>query len=129
MAQFLSDDWIAALDAAVHQASDLAIDEVLVLEQVVDLGDDRDVRYQVRFGPEGASVTRALDLPADVVLLTDRSTAWALHQGEQRAQDAFARGELKVRGRPEVLAGRAEIRDRARATADEVAGPAKSQPP
>jgi hypothetical protein len=26
-----------------------------------------------------------------------------------RAQDAFARGELKLRGRPEVLAGRAEL--------------------
>jgi hypothetical protein len=32
-----------------------------------------------------------------------------MHGGRLRAQDAFARGALKVRGRPELLAGRAEL--------------------
>jgi hypothetical protein len=66
----------------------------------------------VRFGPEGASVGRAPAAPAapaDVVLVTDRATAWSLHRGELRAQDAFARGRLKVRGRPELLAGRGDL--------------------
>jgi hypothetical protein len=109
MAEFLSDAWIAALDTAARAAPDLVVDEVLVVEQVVHVAANRDIRYQVRFGPEGASVSRAVDAPADVVLITDRSTAWALHQGERHAQDAFARGELKVRGRPELLSGRAEL--------------------
>ena len=33
----------------------------------------------------------------------------ALHQGTLRAQDAFARGALKVRGRPELLAAHGEL--------------------
>ena len=109
MAEFLSDEWVAALDTAARRAPDLAIDEPLVLEQVVDLGTGRDVRYRVHFGREGASVTREPGPAADVVLVTDRSTAWSLHQGTVRAQDAFARGQLKVRGRPEVLAGHADL--------------------
>ena len=112
MAEFLSDEWIAALDAAARAAPELAVDEVLVVEQVVHLGDGRAVRYQVRFGPDGTSVDHVPDAPdgsADVVLVTDRATAWSLQQGELRAQDAFARGRLKVRGRPELLAGRADL--------------------
>src|SRR5262245_35009956 len=109
MAEFLSDEWIAALDTAARGAPDLAVDEVLVVEQVIDVGDGRTVRYQVRFGPNGASVGRSPDAPADVVLMTDRATAWSLHRAELRAQDAFARGRLKVRGRPELLAGRSSL--------------------
>jgi hypothetical protein len=67
------------------------------------------VRYQVRIGPDGASVSVPAAEVADVVLVTDRATARALHEGRLRAQDAFARGALKVRGRPELLAARAEL--------------------
>jgi hypothetical protein len=112
MAEFLSDDWIAALDAAARRAPDLAVTDPFVVEQVVDLGAGRDVRYQVQFGPDGTRVTREHLQPADVELLADRSTAWSLHQGALRAQDAFAQGRLKVRGRPELLAGRAELFER-----------------
>jgi putative sterol carrier protein len=109
MAEFLSDAWVAELDAAARSADDLAVERVLVVEQVVRRTDGRDAAYQVHFGPDGASVTAAGTGRADVVLVTDVDTAWALHQGGLRAQDAFARGALKVRGRPEVLTGRAEL--------------------
>jgi hypothetical protein len=109
MAEFLSDEWIAALDAAARAAPDLAVDDALVVEQVVQITAERAVRYRVQFGPDGAAVARTGDTAADVVLVTDRATAWALHQGERRAQDAFARGELKVRGRPELLSGRSDL--------------------
>ena len=39
----------------------------------------------------------------------DCETAWALHTGRLRAQDALARGLLKVQGRPELLAKRADL--------------------
>jgi hypothetical protein len=109
MAEFLSAAWIAELDAAARRADDLAIDTPLVVEQVVDDGTGAPVRYQVRIGPVGASVSEDARPPADVVLVTDRATAWAIHAGTLRAQDAFARGALKVRGRPELLAGRADL--------------------
>jgi hypothetical protein len=109
MAEFLSDAWIAELDAAVRATDDLAVDPPLVLEQVVSRDDGTNAMYQVRFGPDGASVSGAHSAPADVVLVTDADTAWALHQGTLRAQDAFARGALKLRGRPELLTGRADV--------------------
>ena len=108
MAEFLSDEWVAELDAAARAAPDVQVSEVLVIETVVhDAAGD--VGYQLRLGPDGASVAAAGTNPADVVLVTDRATAWALHQATLRAQDAFARGLLKVRGRPELLADHTEV--------------------
>ncbi len=108
MAEFLSTAWVTALDTAARDADDLVTESPFVVETLV-LGPGGDAGYQVRFGPDGASVTPPGDAPPDVVLVTDLDTAWALHQGTVRAQDAFARGALKVRGRPELLAGRAEL--------------------
>jgi hypothetical protein len=108
MAEFLSTAWVAALDAAARGAEDLGTESPFVVETLVR-GSGGDAGYQVRFGRDGASVTAPGATAADVVLVTDADTAWALHQGTVRAQDAFARGALKVRGRPELLAGRAEL--------------------
>ena len=58
------------------------VDVPLVVEQVVDDGAGVTVRYQVRIGPAGASVSGDTGAPADVVLVTDRATAWAMHDGE-----------------------------------------------
>lgn len=110
MADFLSERWIAELDAAARGADGLAVDDgPLVLEQVVRGRPEGDVRYQVHLGPDGARVVAGADAPADLVLLTDLPTARALHEGRVRAQDALATGSLKVQGRPEVLAKRAEL--------------------
>jgi hypothetical protein len=111
MAEFLSDAWIAALDGAARAADDLATEPPFVVETLVH-APDGDRGYRVRFAPDGASVTATAasgDSPADVVLLTDPVTAWALQEGTLRAQDAFARGLLKVRGRPELLAEHAAL--------------------
>ena len=113
MAEFLSAAWIAELDAAARAASELVADPPFVVEQQVRDTDAREVRYRVRIGPDGTSVRT--DVPADVgdepdlVLVTDRATARELHEGTFRAQDALARGALKVRGRPESLGRRADL--------------------
>jgi hypothetical protein len=106
--EFLSDRWIARLDTAARAADGLVADPPFTLATVVDgtLG------YQVSFGPEGAAVTASGPdgrADGDVVLVTDAATAWALHQGTVRAQDAFAQGRLKVRGRPELLAEHGDL--------------------
>ena len=109
MAEFLSAAWIAELDAAARAATHIALDRSLVVEQVVRDAGGHDVRYQVGIGPEGARVTAGAPAPADLTLVTDPVTARALHEGSLRAQDALASGALKVRGRPEVLAGHTDL--------------------
>ena len=110
MTEFLSEAWIAELDAAARAADDLAVgDGPLVVEQVVRGLPGGDVNYQVHVGADGARVVAGAAAPADLMLLTDPVTARALHEGRIRAQDALATGRLKVQGRPEVLAGRAEL--------------------
>ena len=112
MAEFLSASWIAELDAAARAAEGIIVDDgTLVIEQVVRGIASGEVRYQVRIGPGGARVVAGAgdDLDADLVLLTDYPTARALHEGRVRAQDALATGLLKVQGRPEVLAKRADL--------------------
>jgi hypothetical protein len=105
--EFLSDAWIARLDAAARAADGLTADPPFSVATLVR-GADSERGHEVRFTAEGASVTAA-GPDADVVLVTDRATAWALHRGALRAQDAFARGVLKVRGRPELLAAHGDL--------------------
>jgi hypothetical protein len=110
--EFLSDAWIARLDAAARAADDLATDPPFVVETLVR-SPRGDTGHRVHFAADGATVTGPSSAPdgdgADVVLVTDPETAWALHQGALRAQDAFARGALKLRGRPELLATHADL--------------------
>jgi hypothetical protein len=109
VADFLSETWVAELDRALRESPGLASDAPLVIEQVVRDAGRADHRYQVRFTPDGASVVHGARDAADVVVVTDVATAWAIHQGTRRAQDAFARGELKVRGQPELLSQRTDL--------------------
>jgi hypothetical protein len=106
--EFLSDAWIARLDAAARAADGVDADPPFSVETLVH-APDGDTGYRVHFGADGASVTLPGVGEADVVLATDPETAWALHQGTVRAQEAFAQGALKLRGRPELLAGNTEL--------------------
>ncbi len=135
MAEFLSVAWIAELDAAARAAGDLTLaDGDLVIEQVVRGLPGGEVRYRVHLGPGGAHVTADGGEDADLTLVTDAVTARSLHEGRARAQDAFTAGSLKVQGRPEVLAKRAELLARldaafapvrGRTTFAEVTGPGR----
>ncbi len=108
MAEFLSDEWVGELDAAARSVEGLQVADALVVETLVD-GPGGDAGYQLRLGPDGASVAAPGTDSADVVFVTDLDTAWALHRATLRSQDAFARGLLKVRGRPELLAAHREV--------------------
>lgn len=108
VAEFLSDTWIACLDAALRLADGLVADPPFSVATLVE-GSGRSTGYRVTFGPGGASVAPSGTGDDDVVFVTDAQTAWELHRGELRAQDAFARGALKVRGRPELLAAHAGL--------------------
>jgi hypothetical protein len=101
VAEFLSDEWIAALDAAVHNApDDVSHGGSLAFEPVVHGVPGRgDVRYRVTCDTVIRAVTRSpVDEPADVCIDTDYATAVALARGELNAQAALADGLLRVSG-------------------------------
>src|SRR4051794_40346905 len=95
MPAYLSDEWIADLDAALR-ASSARADTPLEIESVVS----GVARYRVRFDQQGASAraAAAADLPADIRLTTDVNTAAAIAHGTENAQVALAAGRLQLGG-------------------------------
>jgi hypothetical protein len=106
VAEFLSDEWIAALDAAARAALRDGADDadLLAVEPVVcGIPGRGDVRYRVSCGTAVRAVTRpsdvsADDASADVRIETDYATAVALARGQLNAQTALADGLLRVSG-------------------------------
>jgi hypothetical protein len=101
VAAFLSDEWIAAMDAAARDASAGATAaDCLVVEPIVRGVPGRgDVRYRVTCDTVVRSVTASPEgEPADVRIETDYSTAVALARGRLNAQAALADGLLRVSG-------------------------------
>jgi putative sterol carrier protein len=104
---FLSDVWIAALDAALRASVEPAEREAFVLEQVVlDVPNRGIVRYCLAIDGDGARVTR--DNQPDLRLTTDYATAVAIAQGTTNAQSALAAGRLRIGGSLELFATRAD---------------------
>ena len=110
MPEFLSPEWIAALDAA---AGTLAVpDDVgdLTIEQVVRTGPAGDeVRYQVRFAEGRVRVVAGGETEPDVRVLVDVETAAAIHRGELSAQRALVAGRAKLQGPVQHLRGREAV--------------------
>jgi hypothetical protein len=102
VAEFLSDEWIAALDAAARDApNDGAADaDALAVEPVVRGVPGRGaVRYRVTCDTAVRAVTRPVyGESADVRIETDYATAVALARGQLNAQAALADGLLRVSG-------------------------------
>ena len=103
VAEFLSDEWIAALAAAARaaQSDDASVGDAFVVEPVVHGVPGRgDVRYHVTCDTVVRSVTAANDgvASSDVRIETDYGTAVALARGDLNAQAALADGKLSVSG-------------------------------
>lgn len=96
--QFLSEDWLAALDAAartrVPGADDPLAGISLSLEQVVTGGP----RWRLVIDDGRCSVVTDGPGEADVRLTSDRATAEAIATGRRAALDAFIAGDLVLGG-------------------------------
>lgn len=109
MLRFLSDEWIAALDAAAatSTALDGAIggDEVLVVEHVVHDGSGGDgaVAFHLRLGSGPARVRPGHADDPTVTFTQSRATAQAIASGTTSAQAAFMAGALRLGGRVDLL--------------------------
>ena len=107
MARFLSDAWLAQLEAAARLARPPA-DLTLVVQEVVlhDRGDE--TAYVIRIGSGKVEVERGRALDADVTFTQDRATAAAIASGELSAQSAFMAGRLRMGGDLRAVLDRAQ---------------------
>lgn len=95
MVQFLSGEWIAALDEAARGAV-VPGGVQLTIQQIVTDGDE--VRYHLVLDDGRLRVYPGEAEAADVTLLQTREVAAALSRGELNAQQALEAGRLKLRG-------------------------------
>jgi alkyl sulfatase BDS1-like metallo-beta-lactamase superfamily hydrolase len=101
MAQFLSPEWIAEIDAAA--SGDPRLAEAtrgvhLVVQQVVNGTPAGDVRYVIRVEDGSVRVASGEADDAHVTFTQDWDTAVAMSTGELSAQDAFTGGRLWLKG-------------------------------
>ncbi|HMG27804.1 MAG TPA: SCP2 sterol-binding domain-containing protein [Acidimicrobiia bacterium] len=100
MPEFLSRDWIEALDAAARAAV-LPEDAAAVsieIEQVVRDAPGGEVRYHLRLEDGRARVQAGPATSPDLRLIADYDVAARIQRGEVNAQEALAAGRLKVQG-------------------------------
>ena len=106
--EFLTDEWVAWLDAVLSECRvDASVD--LVLEHRVFTGDGSVYCWHVRIasGRASAAVGPAGEDPGQalVAFASDRETALAIAVEGGSAQRAFAEGRLHVSGDPRLLLG------------------------
>ena len=98
-APFLSDEWIADLDAAARRSEALtAWAQRLVVEQRVTGGPDGERCYHVVLGDGAPRVVTGRAEAPDVTLTADDATARAIHEGRDNAQRALAEHRLHLSG-------------------------------
>jgi hypothetical protein len=97
MVEFLSPEWIAALDAAAREAT-VPAGVRLTIQQVVTGAGDGDVRYHLVVDEGCLRVHPGEAGAADVTLVQTREVAAALSRGDLNAQQALEAGRLKLRG-------------------------------
>ena len=101
MADFLSAEWIEALDAAARAATlpETASAAAITIEQVVRDAPGGESRYHLRIEDGRARVQPGPAAEPDLRLFADYDVAARIQRGEVNAQEALAAGRLKVQGR------------------------------
>lgn len=106
MADFLTPEWLAELDAAARASDGLtAVAEQgpLVVEQRVIGAPAGDACYHLVVDEDGARVIEGPAAVRSLALVTDYATAVAINRGESTAQAAIAAGRLELRGGLDAL--------------------------
>jgi putative sterol carrier protein len=98
---FLSPEWITALDAAARAVTlpDAAATVSITVEQIVRDAPGGEARYHLRIEEGHVRVHPGPADAPDLRLFTDYETAARIQRGELNAQNALATGTLKVQGR------------------------------
>ena len=106
MPEFLSPDWLAALDESARASKSLAGAGDFTVQMVVRSSATGEMTYYLEVSAETARVRAGTLESPDLTLIADYDTAAAISQGTLNAQEALAAGRLKIKGALEVLRGR-----------------------
>jgi len=101
MPEFLSPDWVAALDTAAQGSEELraATTEIAAtVQQVVPDAPGGAVRYHVTIDHGRVRVAAGAAESPDLTLAVDYDVARAINDGTTTAQLALASGRLKIKG-------------------------------
>jgi putative sterol carrier protein len=101
VADFLSAEWIEALDTAARAAKlpETVAALSITVEQVVRDSPDGEAHYHLRIEEGRARVQPGPAASPDLRLFADYDVAAGIQRGEVNAQEALAAGRLKVQGR------------------------------
>lgn len=95
---FLSDAWIAALDAAARDRPSSDDDPLAAVTLTIDHVIVDGPHWRLSIDAGALSVTAAPEGDPDVRLTSDRATAAAIASGQRAALDAFIAGDLRLGG-------------------------------
>lgn len=102
MTEFLSDDWVLALDSRLVSSETGSSATPLVIQY--DVSTRRGERtYHLTLGPNGDRATIGPADDPDIVFTMDEATAKALSRGELSTEEAFISGRLELTGDPTPL--------------------------
>ncbi len=99
--QFLSDEWIEAMDAAGAPTGEA--EAAVVIEQTVKGGPEGPRTFHVSIGDGSVRFAAGPAAEATVTFTQDYDTAGTIARGERSAQAAFMSGDLKIGGAVRVL--------------------------
>lgn len=107
MTEFLTDEWISALDDQVSSAGAPPVEGSLVIgQEVITASETRG--YQIVLTPSGARVRPGSDEAATVTFRQSLAIATAIAQGRTTAHEAFMLGQLEVTGDSRALINNSE---------------------
>lgn len=110
--EFLSDEWVDALDAAARRHADVgerAAGPPLVIQQTVVDTRWGEVSYRLEVRDGEVAVRHGAVLDPTVSLTTDTATAAAIARGELAAQQAFMQGRLRIGGNVGALLAQQQV--------------------
>ncbi len=102
MTEFLSDEWVAALDQRLR-AQGAGSPRAVTVQYIVARADDSLAQYHLVLGPDGDHAVLGVAAAADVTFRMDEATAREISDGRLSSEEAFLTGRLDLEGDAQAL--------------------------